>query len=219
MIFSEIFHPECDPIGSDDAPYHVVFSCLQWKNASLEVMPRAAKQTFAVIYSDTVNYHVTATLERAYVIGAMSAVRLIAVHQDTLHLFLDSGISSTTLQEIEALWTQVIFMSSIHLVVNFACVNEVYSGCSDYIYWQAAKHIMEYYTLGIEQYDLFVLDDFSVKEFVDKEFWPVCHVQYCPILMPSFANTLGYSKKFISLYYIHPLYRKRDAQYSSSNGH
>ena len=40
MPFSDIFNPKCDPIEPHDAPNHVVFSCLQWKTPSLEVMPR-----------------------------------------------------------------------------------------------------------------------------------------------------------------------------------
>lgn len=169
MPFSEIFHPECEPIEPHDAPNHVVFSCLQWKTPSLEVMPQAAKQRFAVMCSDHLNPYVTAALERAYILGAMSPVKLIAVHDDSLYLFLDSGVSSATFQKIESLWLQVMCMSHIRLTVDFANVNEVYSGHSDYVFWEDAKEILESNDLGIEPYDLKALDDFSDKVFTDED--------------------------------------------------
>jgi len=171
MPFSALFHFECDPVEPHDAPHHVVFSCVQWKTPSLEVMPQAAKQCFAVMYGDHLNPYVTAALERAYILGAVSAVKLIAVHEDSLHLFLDSGVSSATFQEVESLWEQVICMSHIRLTVDFANVNEVYSGYSDYVFWQDAKEILESYSLGIEPYDLKALDDFSDIELIDEDLW------------------------------------------------
>lgn len=88
MTFSGFFHPECDPVESDDALNHVVFSCLQWKKPNLEAMSQADKQRFAVMYGDEMMIQfVIAALERAYVLGAMSPVRLIAVHEDQLYLF------------------------------------------------------------------------------------------------------------------------------------
>ena len=55
MPFSDIFHPECNPVEPHDAPHHVVFSCVQWKTPSFEMMPQAAKQSFAVMYGDPSN--------------------------------------------------------------------------------------------------------------------------------------------------------------------
>jgi hypothetical protein len=172
MPFSDIFHPEFDPIEPHDAPNHVVFSCLQWKTPSLEVMPQAAKQSFAVMYGDPLNPYTSAALERAYILGAMSPVKLIAAHEETLYLFLDSGVSSATFQEIESLWIQVMCMSHTRLTVDFANVTEVYSGHSDYAFWQDAKEILESYSLGIEQYDLKALDDFSDGDLINKARWP-----------------------------------------------
>lgn len=172
MPFSDVFHPECDPVEPHDAPNHVVFSCLQWKTPSLEVMPQAAKQSFAVMYGDPLNPYTSAALERAYILGAMSPVKLIAAHEETLYLFLDSGVSSATFQEIESLWMQVMCMSPIRLEINFASVSEVYSGRSDYTFWEVAKEILESHTLGIEQYDLASLDDFSDLPTIDDFEWP-----------------------------------------------
>ncbi|PRA51946.1 MULTISPECIES: hypothetical protein [Pseudomonas] len=219
MPFSEIFHPECEPIEPHDAPNHVVFSCLQWKTPSLEVMPQAAKQSFAVMSGDHLNPYVTAALERAYILGAMSPVKLIAVHEDSLRLFLDSGVSSATFQEVESLWEQVICMSHIRLTVDFENVNEVHSGHSDYVFWQDAKEILESYSLGIAPYDLKALDDFSDIGFIDEDLWfrqsqedgqPET-IQHCPIETPNFAEIMGHNNCLMSLHYIYPNNRKPDA--------
>ena len=199
MPFSDIFHSECDPVEPSDAPHHVVFSCLQWKPPSLEVMPQAAKQSFAVMYRDPLNPYVTAILERAYILGAMSAVKLIAAHEDALYLFLDSGVSSTTFLEIESLWNQVMCMSPIWLTVDFANVDEIYSGHSDYLFWQVAKEILEIYSFRIKQYDLKALYDFSNIGFMDENLWvretqkdgqPEA-IHHCPVEMQDIAKITG----------------------------
>lgn len=174
MPFSDIFHPECDPVEPSDAPNHAVYSCLQWKTPSLVVMPQAVKQCFAIMYGDPtnpINPYVAAALERAYLLGAMSAVKLIAIREDSLYLFLDAGVSSATFQEIESLWIQVMCMSHIRLTVHFANVIEVYTGRSDYVYWRDAKEILESYSLGIAPYDLEALDDFSNEIYIEAQLW------------------------------------------------
>ena len=223
MPFSDFFHPECDPVERHDAPDHVVFSCLQWKTPSLEVMPQAAKQCFAVMYGDPsnpMNPYVTAALERAYILGAMSAVKLIAVHEDSLHLFLCSGVSSTTFQEIDSLWIQVMCMSPIRLSVDFANVDEVYSGHSDYVFWQVAKEILESCTLGIAPYDLKALDDFSDLPSIDEHVWAYLSeggnaqpeaIQHCPVEMLNIAKMTGHAECVMAPYYIYPDNRKPDA--------
>ena len=223
MPFSDIFHPECNPVEPHDAPHHVVFSCVQWKTPSLEVMPRAAKQSFAVMYGDPsnpLNPYTSAALERAYILGAMSAVKLIAVHEDSFYLFLDSGVSSATFQEIESLWMQVMGMSHIRLTVDFASVSEVYSGRSDYLFWQDAKDILESYHLGIEQYDLASLDDFSDLPSIDEHVWACLSqegdaqreaIQHCQVEKQNLADIMGHSKCVMSPYYIYPDNRKPDA--------
>ncbi|RON42280.1 hypothetical protein [Pseudomonas brassicacearum] len=214
MLFSEVFHPECDPIEPHDAPNHVVFRCLQWKTPSLEVMPQAAKQRFAVMCGDHLNPYITAALERAYILGAMSPVKLIAVHEDSLYLFLDSGVSSATFQEIESRWIQVMCMSHIRLTVDFANVNEVYSGHSDYVFWEDAKEILESYDLGIESYDLKALDDFSDKVFTDEEllfFQPQEDSQHCQVEMQNLAEVMGHSNYLMTECYFCPPYKKPDA--------
>ena len=219
MTFTDIFHPELDPREPHDVPNHVVFSCLQWKTPSLEVMPQAAKQRFAVMCSDHLNPYVTAALERAYILGAMSPVKLIAVHEDSLRLFLDSGVSSATFQEVESLWEQVICMSHIRLTVAFENVNEVHSGHSDYVFWQDAKEILESYSLGIEPYDLKALDEFPDIELIDEDLWirqsqeddKPGVIQHCPVEVPNFTDIMGHTNCLTTLCYIYPNNRKPDA--------
>jgi len=222
MPFSDLFHPEYSPVEPQDAPHYVVFSCVQWKTSSLEVMPQAAKQSFAVMYGDPsnpLNPYTSAALERAYILGAMSAVRLIAVNEDSLYLFLESGVSTATFQKVESLWTKVISMGPIRLTVNFANVTEVYSGHSDYVFWQDAKEILESYGLGIAPYDLKALDDFSGEGFIDEDLWFLPSqedgqheaIQHCPAQIPNFADMTGHSKCRVSPHYIFPDNRNPDA--------
>lgn len=224
MSFSDIFHPESDPVEPNYAPNHAVFSCLQWKTPGLEVMPRAAKQFFAIMYGDPtnpINPYVTAALERAYVLGAMSAVKLIAVHEDFLYLFLDSGVSSTNFLEIESRWIQVMCSSHTRLTVDFANVNEVYSGRSDYLFWRDAKEILESYSLGIEPYDLASLDDFSDLPSIDEFEWPYLshgdsgqpgETPDYTAVMHNIADLMGHAKRLVSPYYINTHHhRKPDA--------
>lgn len=171
MAFSDFFHAECDPVEPHDGPNHVIFSCLQWRNPNLAVMPQVAKQMFAVMYGDELTRSVTAALERAYILDAMSPVKLIAVHEDQLYLFLDAGVSSARFPEIEALWMVVAHMSRIRLRIDFANVSEVNSGRSDYVFREDAREILELYTLGIERCDLLAVDDSVDDGFIDDDQW------------------------------------------------
>jgi hypothetical protein len=89
MTFSPLFHPECPPVALDNAFHYIVFSALQWKDANLEVMTKAAKQRFAVLYNQPLeDRFMMETLEQAHIQGAMSGVKLVAVHKNLLRLFL-----------------------------------------------------------------------------------------------------------------------------------
>jgi hypothetical protein len=111
-------------------------------------------------------------------------------------------------------------MSHIRLTVDFANVNEVYSGHSDYVFWQVAKEILESYTLGIEQYDLASLDDFSDLPSIDEHVWANLSqgdsgqpeaVGHCPNEVLKIAM-MGHSECLATPYYIHPHHhRKPDA--------
>ncbi|WP_350601409.1 tyrosine-type recombinase/integrase [Pseudomonas sp. 65/3-MNA-CIBAN-0223] len=151
MPFSDIFHPECDPLEPDDAPHHMVFSCLQWKSPNLEVMPQATKQRIAVIYTQPLDQSfIIETLERAYRQDALSGVRLVGAHKDMLNIFLSNDVASSTFPAIESLWSTVKKMDrNQRLEVSFACENELYSGRSDYPFWPLAKEILEEHFLVI----------------------------------------------------------------------
>ncbi|MNN14399.1 hypothetical protein D3C81_1274620 [compost metagenome] len=104
-------------------------------------------------------------------------------------------------------------MSSIRLAVNFASVSEVYSGRSDYLYWEVAKEILESYTLGIEPYDLTSLDDFSDLPSIDEFEWPYLsqgdngqpgEARDYAVLMRNIANMTGHSERLASPYYVYP---------------
>lgn len=222
MPFSDIFHQECDPIEPADSPSHVVFSCLQWKTPSLMVMPLAAKQCFAVIYGDPSNPlspYISTALERAYILGAMSAVKLIAVHEDSLYLFLDSGVSSAIFQEIKSLWMQVMSMSHTRLTVDFVNVAEAYSGHSDYSFSRLAKEILEFNSLGIEPYDLKSLDDLSDTGLIEEDLRfrrsledsQSRIINHCSDKIPDIARMKGHFKCINAPYFIYPVIHKPNA--------
>ncbi|MHB2240347.1 MULTISPECIES: hypothetical protein [Pseudomonas] len=49
MTFSSLFRPESDPVRLDNTFNYLVLNSFQWKDAHLEVMTKAAKQSFAVL--------------------------------------------------------------------------------------------------------------------------------------------------------------------------
>jgi hypothetical protein len=159
MPISALLHLECDPVEPIEGMKHAVFSCLQWKRPNLEVMPQAAKQRFAIMYSGWLDGDVINTLERAHIFGAMSPVNLIAIHGDELRLFLDASVSSTTFPTIETLWEWVSEIDSRRpWKVIFSTAVEVSSGHSEYALWEDAKEIFDSYSLGIEPYTLPTID-------------------------------------------------------------
>lgn len=153
MIFSHLLHLESPPETLDGLHY-AVFSCLQWKSPNLELMAQASKQRFAILYSQPLeSSFVIETLEQAHIQGAMSGVKVVAVHKNSLYLFLSKEVASITFPAIENLWTPITGVDLNQRVnVDFACENEVYSGRSDYTFWPAVKEILESNELGVAQY-------------------------------------------------------------------
>lgn len=153
MIFSHLLHLESPPVALDGLHY-AVFSCLQWKTPNLELMTQASKQRFAILYNQPLeNSFVMETLEQAHIQGAMSGVKVVAVHKNLLYLFLSKEVASITFPAIETLWTPITELDiNQGLKVDFACENEVYSGRSDYAFWPAVKEILASNELGVEQY-------------------------------------------------------------------
>lgn len=153
MIFSHLLHLESPPVALDGINY-AVFSCLQWKSPNLEMMTRASKQRFAILYNQPLeNSFVIETLEQAHIQGAMSGVKVVVVHKNSLYIFLSKEVASITLPAIENLWTPITGLDlNQPLNVDFACEDEVYSGRSDYTFWPTVKEILESNELGVAQY-------------------------------------------------------------------
>lgn len=174
MMFSHLFHPESTPVALDNALHYVVFSTLQWKTPNLDVMKKAAKQRFAILYNQPLEHSfVMETLEQAHIQGAMSGVKLVAVHKNLLYLFLSDDVASTTFPAIESLWAPIRELDlNQRLEIDFACENEVYSGRSDYAFWPAVKEVLESNVLGIEQYQVPVHGRFStvIEDDVESRF-------------------------------------------------
>jgi hypothetical protein len=229
MSFLPLFHPECAPVALDDGHHYVVFSALQWKDPNLEVMTKAAKQRFAVLYGQPLEERfMMETLEQAHIQGAMSGVKLISIHKNLLRIFLSDEVAGTTFHAIESLWEPIKELDlNRGLEIDFSCEHEVYSGRSDYLFWRAVKEVLESNTLGIDQYSIPVLHDCSDNIFKGDE--PASHqshvdirpsftpqpaapTQLCPMVMGSVASMTGHSECLASQYYIHPHHhRKPDA--------
>lgn len=176
MSTPALFHPECDPVTVVGGPDYVIYSCLQWQDPNLRLMAQAAKQTFCVMHGDYLDHRFITDLERAYLRGALAPVKLIAIHEQGLDIFLDSKVSSSTIPAIEAIWEiDTHLYSGRHYTVAFASEDEIYSERSDYPFWPVAKEIMESTSLGLSPYELpsfdrdGEMDDFT---FNNLKFYP-----------------------------------------------
>src|SRR5690349_14699553 len=112
-----------DPDDSDAPCYIVyrVFGCVQSKDANLDDLPQPAVHRFAVINPLCVSGDIFQILEAACELGALSPVKLMDVSGDSLYIFLDAKVGSTTFAAIESLWS-VVTGASAHrrMAVNFA---------------------------------------------------------------------------------------------------
>jgi hypothetical protein len=161
MRFSTLFHPECAPLALDDTFHYVVLSALQWKTPNLDLLVSAGKQRFAVLYNQPLEERFAIeTLEQAHIQGAMSGVKLVAVHKGVLRIFLSDEVEGATFPAIEALWEPIKELElNRRLEVDFSCEHEVYSGRSEYLFWSAVKEVLKSNRLGIERYETPVLHD------------------------------------------------------------
>lgn len=76
-------------------------------------------------------------------LGALAAVSLIAVEGTQLHLFLDSGVSSSRFPAIEALWRQALGANDGRTwLMAFSDINEVLTDRSDYAFGAYARKIL-----------------------------------------------------------------------------
>ena len=182
MRFSALFHPECAPVALEGVFQYVVFSALQWKTPNLDLMATANKQRFAVLYNQPLeDRFAIETLEQAHIQGAMSGVKLVAVHKDVLRVFLSDEVAGSTFSAIEALWKPIKELElNRKLAVDFSCEHEAYSGRSDYLFWREVKEVLESNSLGIERYNIPVLHD-CAEEILNGDD-PVSHQLHVDLL-------------------------------------
>lgn len=154
MPLSTLLHLECDPVEPVDAMKHVVFSCPQSQGANLEPLPTIVSQRFAVMYDEVQDDHLSKMLERAHSSAALAPVKLVAVREHDVYVFLDATVASATLPTIARLWESVV-VADIEWPwsVSFALETEVDTGHSDFEFWDDAKEILESYSLGIGPFD------------------------------------------------------------------
>lgn len=103
-----------------------------------------ASKYMAVISDDDLDPRLDDLLKHARSLGALAAVKLIAVEDTQLHVFLESSVSSSCFPAVEALWQQVANRDDDQIwSLAFSNVSEVFSGHSDYAHWAYAKQIIE----------------------------------------------------------------------------
>lgn len=229
MRFSALFHPEGAPVAVDGGSHYVVLSALQWKTPNLDLMKNASKQRFAVLYNQPLeDRFAIETLEQAHIHGAMSGVKLVAVHKDVLRIFLSDEVASSTFPAIEALWEPIKELElNRRLEVDFSCEHEAYTGRSDYLFWSAVKEVLESNSLGIERYKTPVLHD-CADEVLHGDYWeyhalhvdirqsfapqPIGLSQMCSTV--SLTSNIRHSAYLMAQNYVKPLRNLPDAQYS-----
>jgi hypothetical protein len=127
-----------------------VFDCLQKNDENLAPMPESARHRFAVMYRKVLSHEQMAVLKRAYRIGGMSPVKLIDVSGNSLYVFLDAKVPSSSVAAIAARWSKLTSEGRYsHWKVHFASESEIWSGRSDYDFLLAAKEVLESHKLGI----------------------------------------------------------------------
>lgn len=227
MTFLPVFCSEGDPVALDETFQYVVLSTLQWKDANLKVMRKAAKQRFAVLYNQPLeDRYMMETLEQAHIQGAMCGVKVVAVHKDEICLFLSDEVAAATLPAIESLWAPIRDLDlNRRLWVDFYCEHEVFSGRSDYPFWPEVKEILESNTLGIEHYQIPVLHDcaYEISQGDDpashKYHVDVCQLPHAdPVELDQFYSTrevvafqFGHTDDRLKQYYVGPLHKNPDA--------
>lgn len=150
MSHSVLFYPDCDPVKVAGGPDYTLYSCLQWRYPNLRLLPEPAKQTFCVMYSESLDDRFITLLERAHLRGALAAVKVISIFDDDLHIFLDGEISSKTLFSIKALWKRdTRLYSGRHYELAFETEVEVYSGRSEHPFWPVVKEVLDTTALGL----------------------------------------------------------------------
>lgn len=128
-----------DSQSADPANFQIV----SWLPCDNQPVDGASKCT-AVISDDDLDPRLDDLLQHALSLGALAAVKLIAVEHTQLHVFLENSVSSSCFPAVEALWQQVANKDGVQVwFLAFSNISEVLSGHSDYAHWAYAKHIIE----------------------------------------------------------------------------
>ncbi|MBD8791047.1 hypothetical protein IFR09_11755 [Pseudomonas syringae] len=121
----------------------VNFKVVSWLPCDKQPANGASK-CMAVISDDDLDPRLDDLLKHARSLGALSAVKLVAVEDTQLHVFLENSVSSTCFPAVEALWQQVANRDNVQIwSLAFSNVSEVLCGHSDYAHWAQAKQIIE----------------------------------------------------------------------------
>ncbi|MEE4622346.1 hypothetical protein V2L00_01375 [Pseudomonas alliivorans] len=221
MRFSALLHPESAPVALDDTFRYVILSALQWKTPNLELMVTASRQRFAVLYNQPLEESFTIeTLEQAHIWGAMSGVKLVAVHKDELRVFLSAEVVGSNFPAIEELWKPIKGLDiNRRLEVYFSSEHEAYSGRSDYLFWPAGKKALDSSNLGIQRYEMPVLnfcteDIFNADDSAFLQFHPdifqsstsenITRTGFCPNAMGHIDSMIGHSSYSMMKCYLCP---------------
>lgn len=127
-----------------------IFDCLQKDDENLVARSQSARHRFAVLYREGFSHELMATFTRASRLGGISPVKLIDASKNSLYIFLDSKVTSSSVAAIESIWLKVARSGrNGHLEVHFASESEIWSGHSDYDFLSAAKEVLESHPLGM----------------------------------------------------------------------
>lgn len=176
MAIADLFRLRADSLAQSDHPPFKIYSCLQWKGRNLEMMPQIAEQRFCVMYNTYLDERLITALERAYSRGLMSPVKLIALHDNEMRMFLDTMTSSNTAATMEELWTDFTDLDATRrFSVAFASEDEILLGRSDYPYQDAARVLLESSSLGLEPSDFPDIEPFDPESFSPDDQWSFMH--------------------------------------------
>ncbi|MFP3403427.1 hypothetical protein SB757_02180 [Pseudomonas sp. SIMBA_065] len=176
MAIADLLRLSADSLAQGDRPRFKIYSCLQWKGRNLEMMPQIAEQRFCVMYNTFLDERLITALERAYARGLVSPVKLIALHDNDLRMFLDTRTSSSTAAAMEELWKDFTDLDATRRYsVAFASEDEILSGRSDYPYLDAARVLLESSSLDLEPYEFPDLEPFKPESFSPYDQWSFMH--------------------------------------------
>lgn len=138
-----------------------VFCCVEQRDANLKPLSPSARKRFAVMSREAIGDDLFETLAQVHDLGGMSPVKLIDVGENSLYIFLDACVASSTVAAIESVWLKVIESGDEHWAVHFASESEVWSGRSDHAFLSAAKEVLESNELGFMPNNFATSDGYS----------------------------------------------------------